>query len=231
METYRNIDRFRAIASIQGLRSLATPTRRAGEGRWPRPARDPARPLGCASRWYSHRRDPGSLFPAGRLGNFLRRSLFPISKARNDLGPTHQTRWYAHLELLRQAARNANICGIVRAEVPVPGGWGRRPQGSRRPCTSSVFIPIPWRVVRPSRTRGLTHSCTQSLHFEIDCTKIAKRWRRLRRLHAERTCNLRHLRAIFGTSCHLRQQARCLATTRYDRHNHPNQRNPLDLLR
>ena len=67
VETYPRIDRFRAIASIPGLRSLAIPTRRASEGRWPRPARDTAGPLACTVGLVWPQAGPGSLFPAGRL--------------------------------------------------------------------------------------------------------------------------------------------------------------------
>ncbi len=41
------------------------PTRKRGTR--PRPARDTAGPLACASGWYGHKRGSGSLFPAGRL--------------------------------------------------------------------------------------------------------------------------------------------------------------------
>jgi hypothetical protein len=48
-----------------------------------------------------------------------------------------------------------------------------------------------------------------------DCTKVAK---------IARAANLQSSLP----SCNLRKRPRCIATTRYDRHNHPNRRNPLD---
>jgi hypothetical protein len=68
-----------------------------------------------------------------------------------------------------------------------------------------------------SRELGITHSCTQSLSFE-DCmiaSKVAKIAGSLRVQSS-------------APSCNLRERPRCLATTRYDRNNHQNRRNPLD---
>ncbi len=101
METYPRIGRFRAIASIPGLRSPSALTRRASEGCWPRPARDPAGPRSCALGWYGHKRGPGRLFPAGRLTHH-RKQPCRSSKPREALAPgTARRRALGNKEFVR----------------------------------------------------------------------------------------------------------------------------------
>jgi hypothetical protein len=76
-------------------------------------------------------------------------------------------------------------------------GWlGQTPARSSRPCTSSVFIPIPWHVVPLTCERGaypLMHpvlALQDRLHE--DCTKMAKIARAANLQSSPSSCNLRH---------------------------------------